>query len=181
MLLHGDEIGRSQRGNNNAYCQDNEFTWMSWDWSAEQRALLDWTKRLVRLRREYPVLRSRRFLSGEVIPGTGIKDISWLKPDGSEVADADWEDDHVRALQMWLAGVVIEGEGRTARSETLVVLLNAWEDAVEFRLPRAPAPPRWSLVLDTGRPLASGERLASRSRLTLGGRSIAILKHPAPA
>jgi glycogen operon protein len=179
MLLHGDEIGRTQGGNNNAYCQDNELSWMPWEWSPEQTAMLTWTKRAVRLMREHPVLRRRRFFSGKVIPGTDTKDIVWLRPDGLEMTDSDWDNEEVHSLQMRLAGVVAgmaDGEKREAE-DTLVVLLNAWDGDVEFRLPKAPATIRWTRVLDTSRPALGGERFASRARLILGGRSMAIFSH----
>jgi glycogen operon protein len=186
MILHGDEIGRSQGGNNNAYCQDNETSWFPWDLLPEARDMLHWTQRVIRLRREHSVLRRRHYFLGRPIRGAGIKDISWLKPDGSELAeDADWDDESLRAIGVWLAGAatdLVDERSRPIVGDTLVILMNSHDEGIEFRLPPAGGPAAaWTLLLDSSRPQApEGERFASRDAYTLGGRAIAVLKHPAP-
>ncbi len=181
MLLHGDEVGRTQRGNNNAYCQDNEISWMPWDLSPEQREMLDWTKRVLRLRQDYSILRRRHYFSGRPIRGAGIKDISWLKPNGSEMTDDDWQDEDVRALAVWLAGAaadLLDDWYRPIVGDTLVILMNSSDEVTEFRLPPTRGAGRWMMILDTSRPKLTVESHASRGRLSLPGRSMAVLKHP---
>ncbi|MCS7294740.1 MAG: glycogen debranching protein GlgX, partial [Dehalococcoidia bacterium] len=127
MLLHGDEVARTQLGNNNAYCQDNETSWMPWQWDDRQRALLEWTRRVVSLRKRNPVLRRRGFLEGRPAHN-GEKDIAWLREDGRELTDADWADPERRVIGLWLSGAaadLVDREGRPITGETLVILLNA--------------------------------------------------------
>ena len=184
MILHGDEIARTQRGNNNAYCQDNDISWMSWDLSPEQSEMLDWTKRVVRVRKEHSILRRRHYFAGRPIRGAGIKDISWLKPDGTEMGDEDWEDKGVRALAVWLAGAaadLVDEQYNPIIGDTLVILMNSHDEAIDFRLPPTDGEARWTLLLDTGHPKAAGQDYAPRSSYCLDGRSMAVLKHPKKA
>ncbi len=184
MLLHGDEVGRTQRGNNNAYCQDNEISWRPWDLSPEQKEMLAWTKRVLGLRREYSILRRRHYFSGRPIRGAGIKDISWLKPDGSEMTDDDWQDEDVHAIAVWLAGAaadLLDEWYRPIVGDTLVILMNSSEKETEFHLPPTRGAGRWMMILDTSRPKLVAESHASRGRLSLPGRSMAVLKHPTKA
>ncbi|MDW8048044.1 MAG: glycogen debranching enzyme GlgX, partial [Chloroflexota bacterium] len=134
MLLHGDEVARTQLGNNNAYCQDNETSWMPWQWDDRQRALLEWTRRVVSLRKRNPVLRRRGFLEGRPAHN-GEKDIAWLREDGRELTDADWADPERRVIGLWLSGAaadLVDREGRPITGETLVILLNASKKALAF-------------------------------------------------
>jgi glycogen operon protein len=180
MILHGDEIARSQRGNNNAYCQDNEISWLSWDLSPDQEEMLAWTKRVVRLRKEHAILRRRHYFSGRPIRGADIKDISWLKPDGVEMGDWSWNDEEVRALAVWLAGGaadLVDHRNNPIIGDTMVVLMNSDAGSVDFRLPPTDGKTRWTLLLDTSRPEANGEDYAAQGRYTLSGRAMAVLKH----
>jgi glycogen operon protein len=181
MVLHGDEVARTQRGNNNAYCQDNETTWVPWKLSEDQRQMLEWTKRVVRYRKEHAVLRRRHFFSGRSIRGDGFKDISWLKPDGAEMSDADWDDEGVRALAVWLAGEaadVYDEKYNRIVGDTLLVLMNSYDEPIEFRLPPTPAKARWSLALDTSRPGSLPKQFPAGAPYSLPARSMAILEHP---
>jgi len=181
MLLHGDEVLRTQKGNNNAYCQDNEISWMPWRWNEDQRRMLEWTKRLIRLRRSNPVLRRRGFLEGRPLPG-GEKDIAWLREDGAEMSEADWQDPERRTIGLWLSGAaadLIDREGNRITGDTLLILINASRQPVQFRLPPARDSARWVLVLDSARPeAAEGSRtFRSRGQYALEPRSLAVLKH----
>ncbi len=181
MLLHGDEVARTQRGNNNAYCQDNEVSWMPWQRDERQRALLDWTRRLVALRKRNPVLRRRGFLQGRTAPN-GEKDIAWLREDGRELSDADWADPERRVIGLWLSGAaadLVDREGRPITGETLAILLNASKKAVGFHLPAAPDGRVWSLVLDSARPELHEGAATYRGGAVypLAPRSLAILEH----
>lgn len=181
MLLHGDETARTQRGNNNAYCQDNEISWMPWQWNERQRAVLDWTRRVVALRKRNPVLRRRGFLQGRPAQN-GEKDVAWLREDGHELCDADWSDPERRVLGLWLSGAaadLVDREGRPITGDTLVILFNASRKAVAFHLPPAPEGRLWSLVLDSARPeLQEGiATYPGGAVYPLAPRSLAVLEH----
>jgi isoamylase len=184
MISHGDEIGRTQRGNNNAYCQDNELTWINWDFDDDKRTLLNFTTRLMQLRMSQPTLRRRRYFQGRSIRGGGVKDITWLTPDGHEMNDEAWNADFVRSLGMLLSGSAIEElseRGEPVLGETLLVLLNAHSDKVPFTLPPLDGDQRWLRVFDTfdahARPLV----YKPAGRYPLQGRSVVVLKTTAPA
>src|SRR5205085_1563812 len=107
MLLGGDELGRTQQGNNNAYCQDNEISWFDWDLAPEQELLRDFSRRLVHLRRRHPVFRRRRFFQGQDIHGSGVGDIAWFRPDGSPMGDEDWNSGFAKSIAIFLNGQAI--------------------------------------------------------------------------
>jgi isoamylase len=152
MLTGGDEMGRTQLGNNNAYCQDNELTWFAWPPTDTNARLLDFTRRLIRLRLDHPVFRRRRFFQGRHIRGSAVKDLSWLRPDGAEMTDDEWSDGRSRTLGLLLAGDAIEevdDEGQPVRDDTFLILLNAHDLAVPFLLPNHQPRVEWDPVLDT--------------------------------
>jgi len=182
MLLHGDEVSRTQGGNNNAYCQDNEVTWQRWDLCEDERAILEWTKRVIALRRHHAVLRRRNYFRGRPIRGTTVKDIAWLVPQGGEMTDLEWHDPETRTLGMLLAGVasdLTDEEGRPIIDDTLLILMNVAPKDVSFRIPAAQQ--NWVFVLDTAKPdLPEGSKtFRPGTRYPLTARSIAILKVPA--
>ena len=155
MLSHGDEIARTQKGNNNAYCQDNELTWVDWDLDAKKRALLEFTAEVLAIRRQNSVLRRRSFFGGMRVPGASVKDVAWLRPDGSEMADDDWRDPRNRALGMWIYGEAtdeVDDRGRLVRGDTLVLMLNAGDRPISFLLPSVQGPGAWEELLSTARP-----------------------------
>lgn len=138
MILGGDEIGRTQRGNNNAYCHDNEISWYDWDLDEGKKSLLDFTRRLIRLRLKYHVLRRRNFFRGEVMPGTDTKDVVWRKPDGTEMSLDDWDNPPNNALGVLLSGAGIEATGYEPEEildDDLLILFNPTPEAVEFSVP----------------------------------------------
>jgi len=181
MLLHGDEAGRTQRGNNNVYCQDNEISWQPWELDEAQEELLDWTRRVVAFRNRHPVLRRRNYFRGRPIRGEGLKDISWLRPDGGEMTEADWQDGERRTIGMWLAGSaadLTDEEGTPVRDDNLLILMNAHHEACDFALPAAAGRRgQWSLALDTAHPeLEEGAaELAAGERFAIEPRSMAVL------
>jgi isoamylase len=180
MLLMGDEVARTQGGNNNAYCQDNETSWQPWQWEPWQREMLEWTRRVVRLRAEHSILRRRDYFRGQAIRGGGAKDIQWLRPDGQEMSDADWQTDQVRTLAVYESGDaadVTDETGQLIVGDSLLLLLNASDRALDFRLPRPPAEQAWRLVLDTARPGQPEGRLHAQDAYHLGPRAMAVLKH----
>jgi len=181
MLQAGDEIGRTQRGNNNAYCQDNQISWVDWDLDRPRRELLEFTRLLTRLFHRHPVLRRRKFFQGRQIRGSAVKDLVWLRPDGKEMSDEDWNDWHTRCLGLQLAGDAIEEldvRGKRIVDQTLLILLNAHYEPIPFILPAHQAHEQWGEVVDTRE--ATGRR---RQRRLHGGavydleaRSLALLR-----
>ncbi len=156
MLQAGDELARSQHGNNNAYCQDNEIGWLDWSQAATEAGLVDFARRLCALRRRRAELRRDTFLKGGRRAGRS-RDVSWLHPDDREMTDADWNDPRVRAL-----GVLLAGAG--ASGGELLILLNAGSEPIDFRLPAPAGGGRWRLALDTAAPSAAGDEVGAQVR-----------------
>jgi glycogen operon protein len=139
MLSHGDEIARTQHGNNNAYAQDNELSWMNWDLNDRQRQLLAFTRKCLNLRHTHGVLRRRHFFRGEPTTKGGPKDLCWLRPDGEEMTDGDWQNPNTRAIGMLIYGEATDetdDRGRPIKGDTLLLLLNSGEQRVEFMMPK---------------------------------------------
>jgi isoamylase len=152
MLLAGDELGRTQDGNNNAYCQDSELSWVDWDLSGSQAALLDFTRDLATLRREHPVFRRRRFFRGRPDGGDGLADIAWLTPSGQEMTDRDWSTWYARAMMVFLNGDAITEpgpRGEPVRDDSFLILLSAHHEPLTFTLPAARFGRRWAVTLDS--------------------------------
>ncbi|HSF66562.1 MAG TPA: glycogen debranching protein GlgX [Nitrospiraceae bacterium] len=183
MLCGGDEVGRTQQGNNNAYCQDNEISWFNWKWTKADRALLDYTKMLIALRQAHPVFRRRQFFQGRRIHGAEVKDISWLRPDGKEMTEQDWLQGYERCLGMRLAGNAInetDARGNPIEDDTFLVLFNAHCETTPFILPAHKRGVRWQQVLDS---TFSTNRQTHRKQYKGGecydlkARSIAVLRY----
>ena len=154
MLLGGDEFGRSQDGNNNAYCQDSEISWLDWKgMDEESKALLSFTRKLIALRHTHIVFRRQRFFRGDIIPGTDVKDVVWLRPDGVEMSEADWRNAQAQALAVRLSGepglMHLSERGEQEPDDTFLIFLNAASDDATFRIPADPAGTSWKMVVDT--------------------------------
>jgi isoamylase len=181
MISGGDEIGRTQKGNNNAYCQDNEISWYDWKLDAPRRAMLEFTSRLVAFRRRHPSFRRHKFFQGRPIRGGEVKDLVWLRPDGGEMTDEEWAAGWQRTLGMRLDGdalEVLDDRGRRMKDDTFLLLLNAHHEPVPFMLPAFVSDAAWTVVVDTNRPdLEPGkEQLAGHQEVTLGARSLLMLQ-----
>ena len=182
MLLGGDEIGRTQRGNNNAYCQDNDLSWYDWSFPARDDDLHAFVRRLIRIRAEQPVLRRRRFLHGSRLRAIGAKDITWLRPGGGEMTAADWHEQSLRALGLVLHGNAIEElgpHGETVAGDTLAILLNAAHTQVEFDLTSHTdhTPVAWETLVDTLRPPDGGGLVYhSRAPVAVPDRTLLLLR-----
>ena len=179
MLSGGDEVGRTQQGNNNAYCQDNEISWTHWDLGADQRDFCEFTRRLIRIWKEHPVLRRRKFFQGRRIRGAEVLDIAWLDPSGREMTDEMWSSPDVRCLGVRLNGDAIDEvdeRGERITGDTLVLLLNAGESAIPFALPAARREERWEMLVDTADPWLPPRRLTAGERYLLQARSMAVLR-----
>jgi len=184
MLSGGAETWRKQRGNNNAYCQDNELSWFDWPLGSSARRLLDFTSHLIRLRLDHLVFQRRRFFQGRRIRGSAVKDLSWLRPDGTEMTDEEWSHWFSPGLGLQLAGDAIEemsDEGLPITDDTFLILLNAHDELVPFVLPNHHGG-AWEPVLDTRdwqQPIAEGRRFKEGEPYPLEGRTLAVLRlHP---
>jgi glycogen operon protein len=181
MLTAGDERGRTQGGNNNAYGQDNETSWLDWDLSPAQEAQLRFTQLLINLRRGHPTFRRRDFFDGRALFGGQLKDVLWLKPDGSEMSPQEWEHEHARCLGMYLAGAAIDDVSRRGRpvvDDDFLIAFNAHADAVPFTIPDIPGE-AWRVVIDTFEPEGLGDGLLNAGeRYGLRERSLVVLTRP---
>jgi glycogen operon protein len=179
MLLAGDELGRTQQGNNNAYCQDNELSWMSWTLSRSAREQLEFTRGLIRLRLGHPVFHRRRFFQGRRIEGSEVKDLSWFRPDGKEMTQEEWTNGFTRCLGLRLAGDAIEEvdqEGAPIQDDTFLLLLNAHHEPLDFALPAHRTRVRWELVLDTRDWTPGSRAFKAGDQYPLEARSLALLR-----
>jgi isoamylase len=179
MISGGDELLRTQGGNNNAYCQDNEISWTNWEHNPERRDFLDFTRRVIRIWKDHPVLRRRKFFQGRRIRGVDVLDIAWLDPSGREMTDDTWNSPDVRCLGVRLNGDAIDEadeRGAPIVGDTLLLLLNAAEQPIAFTLPMMRPEERWETLLDTSDPWAPSRRLRPGGRYELLSRSMAVLK-----
>ncbi|MFD9905270.1 glycogen debranching protein GlgX [Streptomyces sp. NPDC059063] len=185
MLGHGDEFARTQGGNNNAYCQDNEISWVRWP--DGDSALLEFTRAMAWLRRDHPVFRRRRFFHGRPVEGTHdeLSDISWFTPEGEEMTQADWDAAQARALTVFLNGNAISEpgpRGERITDDSFLLMFNASAQPLEFTVPVNQGR-RWQTVVDTAReegvPPGSGQKVRAGERITLTDRSLTVLQRPA--
>jgi isoamylase len=187
MLLAGDELGQTQNGNNNAYCQDNEISWLDWDLTDDERAFLEFVAQMVAFRRRHAVFSRRRFLQARTL-SDGVKEVAWLRPDGQELTEDDWNTGFNRCLGVYMAGTAIERidkRGKPISDNNFMMLFNAHHEEIPFLLPEFHAGGAWLIVLDTAneeRPFQQKQFGASAS-YPLQGRSMAVLiatsPHPA--
>ena len=181
MLTAGDEFGRTQNGNNNAYCQDNELNWLSWERNAEAKQLHEFAARLIHLRRKHPIFRRPKFFQGRKIHGSEIKDIMWFTPQGREMTDEEWRFDYVRCLAILLSGDTMDvrdAHGEPIRDDTFLLLLNAHYETVKFTLPGR-EDVHWELVVDTEAETGFAEPgciLHAGAGLELIDRSLSLLR-----
>jgi len=153
MLLAGDEFARTQNGNNNAYCQDNEISWVHWNHDDRAERLIRFVKKLITLRQRYPILRRTRYLTGEYDEDLGARDVSWINATGEEMREEHWKDANVRCFGMLLDGrAQTTGIHRRGEEATLLIIFNPWQDVVKFRLPQANGGKGWTLLADTNFP-----------------------------
>ncbi len=153
MFVAGDEFGRTQQGNNNAYCQDNEISWVNWELAPTGRSLMQFVQKLCALRAKYPILRRNRFLTGSLDEELGIKDLTWINASGNEMTPEEWGDDLMKCF-----GMLIDGRSRPTglrqrgTEAAMLIVLNSHHDLVNFTLPEYPDGQTWDLILDTDNP-----------------------------
>jgi len=179
MLLAGDEICHSQQGNNNAYCQDNELTWLNWEFTEEQQAWYAFVCSLIHLQRTQPVFQRRKFFQGRAIHGEGIQDISWFEPSGHEMTEEAWNTGYARCLGVRLTGDLIgeaDERGEEIVGDTILLLLNAHYETVPFTLPATREGERWEHLLDTADPQDMPLAGTDEQQYELQGRAMAVLR-----
>jgi glycogen operon protein len=179
MICGGDEVGHTQRGNNNAYCQDNHLTWINWALDDEKKDFLEFVRLVTRIRLDQPVFQRRKFFLGRKIRGSDMKDISWFSPDGKEMSDEAWNAGFVRCLGMRLAGDVIDEldeRGERLFGETLLMLISAHHEPLNFVLPATRAEHHWETVLDTSVGVTEPKVYHGGEVYQLQGRSLALLR-----
>jgi len=185
MVLAGDELGHTQGGNNNAYCQDNEISWLDWDPATIDKELLGFARRLIALRKDHPAFRRRSFFQGRRIKGAEIKDLAWLQPDGKEMTDQEWNQEFARSLGVLLSGDAadeIDERGQLIRDGNFVILMNAHHEEIRFTLPRRTPDAGWVTLVDTS--CQTTQRVnrfyTAGDTYPLEARSLALLVERAP-
>ncbi|WP_010534349.1 glycogen debranching protein GlgX [Brachybacterium squillarum] len=184
MILHGDEMGRTQGGNNNTYCQDNEISWVDWELDVDRQDMLRFTRAMIALRRAHPIFRRRRFLQGEVRDGSGstLADVAWIGTDGTPMTEEDWHDPLNKCLTVFLNGLAIPEptlRGERILDDSALILFNASGNPVEFVLPDATYGEEWTVEVGTGGVIDIGETVTAGTTLTRPGHSLLVLMRPA--
>ncbi|MFG2352229.1 glycogen debranching protein GlgX [Streptomyces sp. NPDC048521] len=188
MLCHGDELGRTQRGNNNAYCQDNEISWIDWEPTDEQQSLADFTRHVIALRAAHPVLRRRRFFRGETATHADqpLPDLMWLRPDAREMTGRDWQRGDAHSVGVFLNGDAIaerDSYGRRMVDDSFLLLVNGYWEPVDFRLPDASFGERWTTLIDTAEPdgIPDERERKAGTKVHVEARSLILLSRPSRA
>ena len=181
MLLGGDEMGRTQQGNNNAYCQDNELSWF--DWESMDGPMVNFTSRLIALRKEHPIFRRRRWFHGRALHGKDVVDVAWFRPDGTEMEDADWESGFAKSMGVYLNGDEIHSTdslGARIVDDSFLVVFNAHHENEGFTLPPEGFGPAWVKVIDTADSLSEGDQFKAGEVFEVTGRSLVLLRATGP-
>jgi isoamylase len=184
MLAHGDELGRTQHGNNNVYCQDSKISWVDWADARQHSVLTEFTAALTRLRAAHPVFRRRRFFQGRPIRGSNIEDIAWLRPDGQQMSDEDWNVGFAKTVGIFLNGRGIperDALGERISDDSFLLLINAYHRPITFTMPDASYGGSWEIVVDTADPLLANARRKQRDavaggRLRVQARAMLVLR-----
>jgi glycogen operon protein len=181
MLLAGDEISRTQKGNNNAYAQDNDISWVNW--KKADKKLLDFTRKLIRLYKSHPVFSRRRWFQGEPIKGIGVEDIAWFLPDGKEMSEENWTNDFAKSLAVYLNGRglrTMDPKGNKIIDDSFYIIFNAYHEPLDYKLPSERYGEEWIKILDTKENYISeeGEKYLAGDTIKVDGRSVILLKQP---
>jgi isoamylase len=181
MLVSGDELGRTQQGNNNVYCHDNALAWLDWDLKEANQDLLNFTRELIYFRRQHPVFRRRKWFQGQAIHGSGVIDIAWYNPDGGEMTDEQWEIGYAKSIAVFLNGTQIPSpgpQGQRISDDSFLMFFNAHYDVIEFTLPLEFQSYEWSLEIDTkeARFLTEPQLFTGTQAVPVIGRSIVVMR-----
>lgn len=178
MLVAGDEFGRTQQGNNNAYCQDNEISWLNW--AAADQELLGFTRRLIALRLKHPVFRRRKWFKGKPVKGKGPEDIAWFLPGGDEMEDHNWDHDFARSLGIYLNGFglhSVDAKGIPIKDDSFYLMFNAYDQHIDYRLPAFLINKDWEIVLDTSNDDVFEKSLNNQETIRVEGRAVVVLRN----
>ena len=182
MICHGDEMGRTQAGNNNVYCQDNELSWVNWNLTATQQDLLHFTRKVIKLRKDHPVLRRRRFFYGDAAHGgeSKLQEIGWLRPSGEHMRDEDWTAWYARSLMVYVNGHAIsepDRRGEKIVDNSFLLLVNASEEDIEFTIPTEPtgSSKAWKVVIDTQPTKGLPRKLKPKAKVEVESHSLCLL------
>jgi glycogen operon protein len=180
MIHGGDETGRTQQGNNNAYCQDNELTWYDWNTDERKQRLLLYAKQLINFRHEHPIFQRRNFFHGRPIRGSNIKDVMWLRSDGQEMTDQDWNSSWIRCFGVFLAGNVpdeVNEKGLPLHDDSMIWIMNSHHDSITFVVPQFLPDSQWQIVFDTNNPDADAGQnpITAGDSLDIQGCSLLLL------
>jgi glycogen operon protein len=176
MVVAGDEFGRTQNGNNNAYCQDNEISWLNWENTDQD--MLAFTRKVIQIRKDHPAFRRRRWFKGE--PIKGLEDIAWFLPDGTEMSDENWNHDFAKSLGVFLNGQglhYVNPVGEKVTDDNFYLIFNAHFEAVEYKIPSKIYNKEWTKILDTSEVNTELQKLNEKDTLEVQGRSIILLQH----
>jgi isoamylase len=181
MLVAGDELSRTQNGNNNAYCQDNEISWT--DWAKADKELVQFTRKLIQFRAKHPTFRRRRWFQGQPIKGMGVEDIGWFQPDGSEMSEEHWNQDFAKSMAVFLNGQGIRSvgpKGEQITDDSFYIIFNAHHEPLDFKLPSRKYGTNWVKVIDTNTSIVSdnSETYSAKESITVESRSIIVLRKP---
>jgi glycogen operon protein len=180
MLLGGDEMGRTQRGNNNAYCQDTEISWFDWNLTPERDLLLQFTALVLEIRRTHPIFRRRRWFHGRQLHGSEVTDIGWHRPDGNPMSEEDWDKAFAKSIAVHLNGEAIaptDARGERVVDDSFLLLFNAHHEPLDFQLPAAAADGPWEVVLDTSVPVVVDGQVVKRGEpVSVEARSVKVLQ-----
>jgi glycogen operon protein len=183
MLLAGDELSHTQQGNNNTYCQDSELTWLDWQLNDEEREFLEFVREVISIRRTQPVFQRRKFFQGRAIFGADIADITWFEPSGRPMGEEAWNAGFNQCFGFHLAGDLIgdvDERGQPVMGDSILILMNAYHEAIPFKLPVRVKGQRWQRLVDTADPKAEKQWVSASKRYDLKGRSIVVLRTKSP-
>jgi isoamylase len=179
MISHGDEVARTQRGNNNAYAQDNELTWVNWELDDRREELLEFVRTVFAIRRSNPVLRRRHFFEGQPLDESGLKDVTWLRADGKEMTQGDWTNPSTLTLGMLIHGDAtdeVDERARPVKGDTLLLVVSNSPDGVDFRLPRIEQRGVWAELVDTGRRVDETPRIIKGECIHVEAYALVLLR-----
>jgi glycogen operon protein len=184
MILHGDEMGRTQHGNNNVYCQDSELAWMDWTLAKSNSDLLEFTKTVTKMRTDHPVFRRRRFFAGTPIrSGDQLRDIAWLTPAGQEMSPDDWNVALDKSIAVFLNGEAIpepDARGERIVDDTFLLCFNADDAALDFVIPQGVYGKEWTAEVDTSDPVGATDMVVEAGeKISMPGRSVLVLRKTA--
>ncbi len=178
MISHGDEYGRTQQGNNNVYCQDNEFSWFRWDWNDMQKEFFEFTCKMIHIRKSQPVTHKRRFFKGRSIRGKNVRDIRWLNTEGSDITDKQWDINFIRCMGMLLNGELINEVNETGipiKDDILLLIVNSFWESIQFQLPDAELSKSWEVLVDTSEFYSDKEKVLNEIEML--PRSLVLLRN----